>query len=290
MVNGNSILKIGEVKSVEDNYGGLRIKVRLTPEDNSITNDKDLPYAFPLLPKHIHLNPKKGESVIIILSRQEEIKGQRWFLGPIISQQYKLQKDHYKQSLAMLDGNQQAIPLPNPENTASNDGSYPERDWIAIQGRCNSDVQLPPNEVRIRCGFKKNPSANNVFSLEYNDKDFAFIQMKYQQRLDEKNREYNSVINIVADRINLLSHDSREVFNMCDKNDLITDDEQSKIDYNAHPLIYGDLLIDYLKSVMEVIKTHTHAFPTCPPALPSTDLGTLNTDLDSMLSRSVKIN
>ena len=107
---------------------------------------------------------------------------------------------------------------------------------------------------------------------------------------DEKNKEYSSCINVVADKINLLSHNSKTAFNLNNPKDLITDDEQLNIEKNAHPMIYGDELIDFLKKLIEVIKTHTHSFPMDPPCFNEPKTKVLNTDLDTMLSKSIKFN
>jgi len=60
----------------------------------------------------------------------------------------------------------------------------------------------------------------------------------------------SSVINIVASKINLLS--------IADPENLITDDEQEKINNIAHPLVYGDTLVEFLELVKEYVKSHVH--------------------------------
>jgi hypothetical protein len=285
------IIRLCEVLSVTDDKAGLRIKVRLEPEDNDCKYIDDLPYCFPLLPKLIHLNPKVGECVMIILANQKAAKGNRFFIGPVISQQYFLNYDRFRyQSRALLAGNNFATPLPDPRMDSENDGSIPDREDIALQGRQNADVVLKDNEVRIRCGFKKNPTASPINTLEFNREDLAYVQMKYKQMKDEKNKDYYSMINIVADRINLLSHDSRTNFTLNDRESLITDEEQLNIEKNAHPLVYGDELIDFLKQLIEVIKTHVHTFPLDPPCFTTPQTTVLSKDLDTMLSKSIKCN
>ena len=43
------IIKMAHVESIEDDADGLRIKARLSQD--GLTATKDLPYAYPLLPK-----------------------------------------------------------------------------------------------------------------------------------------------------------------------------------------------------------------------------------------------
>lgn len=291
MNNKEIIIRLCEVLSVYDDKAGLRIKVRLEPEDADCDTIEDLPYCFPMLPKHLHINPKKGECVMVILSMLGKAKGNRYFIGPLISQQYALNYDPYMfQSRSLLVGDNIAKPLPNPSLNPENEGSYPDRDDIAIQGRQNTDIILKDNELRLRCGFKKEPSGLPKNTLLFNREDLAYIQMKYKHLKDEKNKDFSSVINVVADRINLLSHDSKDVFTLNDRKDLITDDELSKILRQAHPMVYGDELVTFLKQLVEVIRTHTHSFPMNPPTFTTPQTKVLSQNLDEMLSQSIKIN
>src|SRR5574344_2948181 len=244
----NNIIRFCEVLSVVDDKAGLRIKVRLEPEDANCKYIDDLPYCFPLLPKLIHINPKVGECVMVILTDSDSPKGNRLFIGPVISQQYGLNYEPFRfQSRALLNGNNYAKPLPDPIMNADNDGSYPDREDIALQGRQNADLILKDNEVRIRCGFKREPNGNPQNTLLFNREDLSYIQMKYKKLKDHNKNDFASSINIVADRINLLSHDSKTPFTLNDRKSLITDEELVKILEKAHPLPYGDELIEFLK-------------------------------------------
>lgn len=287
----NLIVRLCEVLSVEDDQAGLRIKVRIEPEDGDIKYIEDLPYAFPLLPKLIHVNPKVGECVLVILSTMGQTNGDRWFVGPLTSQQYMLNYDPFKfSSRCLLDGNKIGKPLPDPSRDPLNDGTIPEREDIALQGRQNSDVILKNNEVRIRCGFKKYPLSKPKDCLVFNDKDLAYIQMKYLRSKDNNGNEYASCINVVADRINLLTHDSIDSFNLTDRKELITVNELNNVIDKAHPLPFGDSLIEFLTKLIEIFKNHTHPFSMDPPCLNQQDRQTLSTDLTKMLSKGIRIN
>lgn len=290
-MNTPNIIRFCEVLSVNDDKAGLRIKVRLEPEDNNCKYIEDLPYCFPLLPKLIHVNPKVGECVMVILTNPSAPKGNRLFVGPVISQEYALNYDPFRyQSRALLSGNNFATPLADPKMNPENEGSLLDREDIALRGRQNTDVVLKDNEVRIRCGFKQTPVGNPSDTLLFNREDLAYVQMKYKQMKDENDKDICSVINVVADRINLLSHDSRTNFTLNDKKSLITDEEQLKIEQNAHPMVYGDELINFLKQLIEVIKTHVHTFALDPPCFTTPQTSVLSTDLDKMLSQSIKCN
>lgn len=287
----DKIFRECEVLSVIDDKAGLRIKVRIHPDDSDCKTIDDLPFCYPLLPKHFHINPKVGEMVLVITSVLGLTKGRRWFIGPIISQQYNLNYDPFNFSAkSILDKGKMATPLPRPDLNPDNEGSYPDREDIAIQGRQNADLILKDNEVRLRCGFKREPVGKPENTLLFNREDLSYIQMKYKKLKDHNKNDFASCINIVADRINLLSHDSKTPFTLNDRKSLITDEELVKILEKAHPLPYGDELIEFLKQLIEVIRTHTHPFAMDPPCFTTPQIDVLNTNLDEMLSNSVRIN
>lgn len=315
MSRNKPIIRMAEVKSVVDDQAGLRIKVRLH-EDNykKYPTDEDLPFCFPLLPKHIHLNPKVGECVLIILASLDNASDNRFFIGPLISQQYGLNYEpYYYRSRSLLEGGNITTPHPKPEMNPDNIGSYPNREDVALQGRQNADLILRDNEVRLRCGFKRYPYLNDENSLKFNERDMAYIQLRhdvFSGITTHNGVSYHGFINIVADSINLLSRHSKNEFNLYkneesdtykinDKrtisNDKTTDKlinnvSQYKILNEAHPLIYGDELVDWLKKLIEVIRTHTHPFAMDPPCFTTPQHDVLKTNLNDMLSQAVRIN
>lgn len=285
-------------------YGGLRIKVRLEPEDGTILDDNDLPYCYPLLPKMVHINPKVNETVMVILSESTSPQGQRAFIGPVISQPYFMNMDyHDTTSMSLLNGKQLSEPRFNPQNNVANRGTLPEREDIAILGRLNSDIILKPEEIRIRVGAKKNPKAlNPTDRLVFNDVDMGYIQMRYDnftktqlvykngETSIEKVQDFKSIVNVVADRINLLSYDSPDCFKMNDREELITKDEIFKILENAHPVIYGDDFMAFMDKLIQIFKNHTHPFSMLPPVFASPDIEVLSTNTKQFLSKSVRVN
>lgn len=289
------------VESVFDENDGLRIKVRIPTIDPNERADPYLervPYAFPLLPKHLHVNPRVGEMVLVFLQNPSAPKSGRFFIGPIISQQYMLDYDPFNYSAQVLtDGSQIGNALPIPISNPENAGSIPDRNDIAIQGRQNCEVVLKPSELRLRCGFKAMPNAEDPSKrLLNNAVSPAYIQMKYRRSFSEgrnfrdESDRFNSEINIVADRINILSHESPTYFNLSDRDELISKEELKKIYELAHPLPYGDKLMELLKEIIRIIRTHTHPFPMIPPALNASDNKVLDTDLSTLLSKSIRIN
>lgn len=289
-MEGEYIIREAKVLSVYDEYDGMRIKVRLAGFDGDKSED-ELPYCFPLLPKLIHINPKVGECVLIILEKANAEGSNRWFIGPILSQPYFYDDDQYDGSaMNLLTTNKRTKELQNPDRDSENLGTLPDREDIAILGRENTDVILKNNELRLRCGYKEAPCGLVENRLHYNDIDPAYIQMKYRQLKDHNGKEFNSNINIVADRINLLSRDSKNTFELTNRIDLITDEELKNILKFAHPLPYGDELINFLKKLIDVFIRHTHPYDMLPPVFSTPDTETLGTDLDEMLSKAIRIN
>lgn len=286
----NTIVRTCEVISIEDECGGDRIKARLFPEDSNKTIE-EIPYCTPLLPKHIHIKPKIGETVLVFLETQGSPNGNRFYIGPLIAQDYDLEYDPYRySSRSLLSGKQYVKPLHNPKNDPKNKGSQPNDNDISIKGRVNEEISLKDNEILLRVGHKQKNKQREK-RLHYNDKDYGFIQMRYKDYIDKKyNKDYNSLINIVADRINLLSHDSTNYFEAISKEELVSDEVLDKIINEAHPLVYGDVLINYLKALIRIIREHTHPFNMLPPSFNQSDVDVLNTELDNFLSKTIKIN
>ena len=57
----------------------------------------------------------------------------------------------------------------------------------------------------------------------------------------------SSVLNMVANKINLISHDGEHTFVLADPLSLISDKEQVRINSEAHPLVYGDTLVEIFR-------------------------------------------
>lgn len=281
----NYIFKRAKVLSVEDNSDGLRVKVRLYPEDNQTADDNDLPYCFPLIPKMVHVNPKEGESVIVILAKQDNALGDRYFIGPIIAQPQNLEFAAADSGAYTLMQGSIIEPDVAPSNNPENLGSFPDREDISLRGRENTDLILKANEIRLRCGIHK----GGENKLAFNNENLGYIQMKYTHGLSHNGRSFNSVTNIVSDKINLLSYQTIDNFNLTDRNGLITDSEIIKILDEAHQLPYGDILIDFLRKFLRAFVNHTHNFPG-NPTLPTDEVTSIaNYDLNQILCESIRI-
>ena len=93
-INSKSLIRIVEVLQVEDNLPtegsneisrnsfGRRIKVRLYEDPKNLKED-ELPWVWPLLPKHLQVIPKVGEMVLVLFLFLVGARGNRFYIGPI---------------------------------------------------------------------------------------------------------------------------------------------------------------------------------------------------------------
>ena len=281
-----SSIRICQVVGIDDDTDGNRIRARVLPEDNKLTNN-EVPYAFPLLPKMLHVKPKLGESVLVICCDANNGNSDRFYIGPLISQPQYMYKDDFDHgALTLLKG---AITAPTEalSNNPNSNGCLPKNDEIAICGRKNSDIILSDNDIRVRCGSHL-VDENNKTKIIFNGKNSSFFKLKYHVTpLDNGNK---STATIVADEINLLSNQSKDSFNLNDSNESINDDEMNKIIETAHVLPYGDKLVEFLKLFLTAFKTHTHPYSGLPPCNDSTYKAVDQYNLNDILSKNVRIN
>ena len=319
-------LQYAVVESVYDETGMGRIKARIQgPVDLGGDSDlpifaaldkfgkpveKEIPYAFPLLPKHLSTIPKVGEVVWIFVLGRNSGGADRLYIGPIISQLDKLNGDRFKGgtplrpfSFTQLDP---SAPVLTDDTTTKKIpeliGVFPKADEISIQGRYNTDITQKNNEIVIRAG-KFEASNSNEYKLAFNSKTQGFIQIKndvsYPSSNGSEGNDKGSVTNIVANKINLLTHRDGSPTITINNNDLISDEELKKILNEAHQLPFGDILLEYLQLLKEAIFYHVHN----GNGNPSTDLsGSGNCqpiaalkakadDLEKrMLSKNIRIN
>ena len=109
-------------------------------------------------------------------------------------------------------------------------------------------------------------------------------------KLEPNKDKSGSVINVVANKINLVSHDGPHTFELTNPERLISNEEQSKINNEAHPLVYGDILVEFLKLVKTYVASHIHNYHGMPATELPNKLNVLNFDLDSILNKNINSN
>jgi hypothetical protein len=302
-------LKIGEVVSTTDEFGLGRVKVRIkgsqTSGGDDGTSDADLPTAFPMIQKHIQSNPKIGETVWVFVFDRARQHIDRLYIGPIISQLDKLNFDNGRTTALAGFSFGPISPKMNVATIPELKGVFPDYEDVSIQGRYNTDITQKNNEIILRAGkFESAPTnKNNPYPFKFNSRTQAYIQIKNDVTIsgpDSETKDKGSVTNIVANKINLITHkEGSPRFNVTDQNGLITDDELAKILDEAHQVPFGDVLIEYLKLLKEALFAHVHN----GNGNPATDLASSGNkqalatfksraeDLEkSMLSKNIRIN
>lgn len=271
----NFSINIGTVREIEnpnsdEGYGGLRIKVSLYQDecDNKFIKVEELPWAFPLLPKVFQSVPKVGEAVLVFTSDAgDKFGGQRYFIGPIISQpQYMAYSS--KDNATTLMQQSKRTPLENFENSDLTAGSFPQASDVAMVGRGQEDIILRydnnASEVAIRSGIRVEPSTyenpNMIGNIIFNGTDPAYIQLKYKKGIATgAGHEANSVINMVANRINIMSNsDDAIAYNLGDKDTLVSEAKMDEVMDNLHQVPMGDKLVELLEVMKGAIMHHVH--------------------------------
>ncbi len=283
----------------------IRVRLIGAKYDNKISDDK-LANCMPLLPRHVNLVPKEGEVVMVMVFGEDEKYGDRWYMGPLISSDDKLNKDTIDgtamSNLAngITESAQELSKIPLAR------GVYEDPQNLVIEGRDNSDIIQRKGEILLRAGkFVLNDP------LQFNSKNPAYIKIKTNVAVnneEEQRSDILSVQNLVADKINLLTYGTPNstggTYNLTTVNketgvaEYITDEEMDRIINSAHPVVFGDTLVEYLKLFRIALISHVHN-GSGNPATDRTDKGSLSLKnfLDKaeslekdMLSKNIRIN
>lgn len=102
------------------------------------------------------------------------------------------------------------------------------------------------------------------------------------------NDSKGSTINVVANKLNLISHGNIDGFKLLDPDSTITPEQQIRINTDAHPIPYGDILNDFLKLIKSFIANHVHAYHGLPPDPDPIVTQILNYDLETILNKNVR--
>lgn len=291
-----TIFYYGKVVSNQDELGANRIKVRILGVDDA-SSLNELPYAFPMIQKQLHVVPKINETVLVFIPDVKNPNIDRMYIGPLISQPQFLYRDSEVFSAKSTLDSGIKEPQSSPFTIPENKGVYPSIEDVALQGRDNSDIILKEKEVLIRAGqFDSNISRGEI--PKFNKVNPSYIQIKHDVVLktatNNTNSEVGGIINIVSNKINLLTHKNGSPrFVLNNQSDTITDSEIQKIVKEAHPLVFGDDLIEFLQVFIEAFINHVHAYPGLKPQDVSgaNDIDKLlQYDLQSFLSKNIKIN
>jgi hypothetical protein len=261
-------IQIGRVVSIDDDQALGRIKVQIPGPQNLGGDDgltlNEIPWSYPMLPKFFGVTPKVDEAVFVMVINKDKLHSDRLYFGPIISQYQNLNFDSINQRALTPFSFATVLPQVNYEQIPAIKGVFPNKEDVSIQGRYNTDIILKKNEILIRAGkfTVSTPNQNNPYSFEFNNTTQGFIQIKNDVNLEQpianKQQPKGSIINIMANKINLLGYaDSQPRFNI-NQIDQLSSDEIFNILENAHPIPFGDVLIQYLRLLRTAFINHVH--------------------------------
>lgn len=290
----------------------------------------DITYAYPLLPRTIQSIPKIGEGVLVITSHLGDKDSQRYYIGPLLSQPQFWEYEKYyggRGTANSLTDSRQTNPVESIDTNPETKGAFPGPNDVAIIGRGGSDIiirdpkpsvatdsldYVGTEQIALRCGIRlantQNPNINEQGKINFNTSDPTYIQMLYAQGLfhgdtnvypttmgNEATKPQstftNGAINIVADKINLMSHnDFATNINLASQPDLVKEDDLRKAIGELHNMVYGDVLIRYLELLRSAIVEHTHPLSMLPPIIDNTKLkDVISTDLSEMVSSNIRL-
>ena len=284
--------------------------------DSSLDTIEKLPNCFPLMPKMLAPIPKQFETVLLFMYSSDDRYSDRYYIGPLTSNLNLINNQSLEAGSTANLSTGFYLPQRDLSKVESVKGVYADYDTdntFTIHGRDNADIVFKPSEVLIRAGkFIENKP------LEFNQVNPAYIQIKHGfnyvenannqipaiQVTGPSNAKKISVNNIVADKINLITYNGTPNFNVTQRDLLnsttpyITDDELNTILTTSHPLVFGDILLQYLKALRLAFDSHVHNnFGATPPTDNKTignaveDFRKLAPTLEStMLSKNVTTN
>lgn len=298
---------LGTVTNVYDEMDGGRIKVFIPSVDNSIPNQNDYPWVFPLLPKFFHVVPKIGETVLIICQDDGNPRSQRFYIGPIISQPQLMYDAQFTKGATSMLNNGLNITRTPISNIPKAKGTQPNDDDIAILGRKNCDIMMGDDSIEIRSGAKVVNELDKE-DIEFNKQSPAYIKLKIHDNNtseikggiegpDNVDGNCQSSAIISADYINLLSPNGDPYLKTPENREMISDDEITRMLKEAHSLPYGDVLVDVLVKLIAMFKSHVHPYPLMKPVPDSNanifaaSYGANGENIkDKMLSNHVRVN
>lgn len=189
-INGDSrgksinLIRIGKVVNNSDPQGIGALKVRLDGGVDKDDNDTNLVDCVPLLPKYLNIMPDEGEGVYVFSAQHNDVletnqKSQRFWFGPVISQQDKLDGEEKENGIRGLFKSWLKPGKPFSEIETAK-GLYPDKKEIAIQGRGSGDLIFKKDQTVLRIGKFKEDNR-----LKFNNVNLGYIQLKHGDE-DEK--------------------------------------------------------------------------------------------------------
>jgi hypothetical protein len=313
--NVNKTIYHAIVRDITDLAKKNRIKAEIVTIDNNgkmqAGRDKNLsidqlPICIPLVPEFVHVRPKVGECVLLLVENPSDITSVRYWIGPLRTSQINLDYESFETSNSMYNrsdyNNKEIFKTTNDNNQKISD-ELPQQSEIALQGRNDADIILKNRELVIVTGkFQKQ-------TVEINKLHPCYVQLK---QFDDNpvstsgalsSAQNNTFIpfsqtNIVGTNINLISVEGKNR-NIKSKT-IESNTNQKNLDRfgdtakQLHPLVFGDNLVDLLKVIVSFSLSHIHT-PEAPAVAPVKDIEILSSykndnKMQEILSQNVRTN
>jgi len=263
----------GEVVSIVDPSDGGRIKVRIADLDDKTLND-DLPYAYPAIPKFLHIYPQVGEVVRVFLEDIRYPQRGRHWAGSVISQLQKIGRDGFLTAL-----NTTNVALGAPDKAVSQYpeaiGVFPDIADIGLIGRDNTEMMLKPKQILIRAGRH---DVNNILILNKNNP--ATIQMDITS-----DGKQSSIIQL-ANKIAFISHEGNPKLPATGYDT----ETINRVFEEAHPMLRGDIMVRVLEVFRRAIIEHIHGYSGLPADKDKIIADLEKIDLTQLLQNNIRIN
>jgi hypothetical protein len=165
-------------------------------------------------------------------------------------------------------------------------GSYDSREsliQIARDKIRNYQIQFPQWQLRTR-----DEEFQDLPKLFKNNQRIVKQQVEVNEA-NEIDQFAGSVINLVAEKINLLSHLSAKNYNLTNPDGMIDAETQLEINSTAHPMVYGDLLVEFLNLMKLWVANHVHPYHGMPAARDEITNRILNFNFDNLLNKNLRL-
>jgi hypothetical protein len=296
----NKNIYMAKVISVDDSLNVGRIKVFIDGIDSPTADDTEIPFSYPLMSRILHVMPKVGEAVLVILAdssknSENSFYANRFWIGPIISNYGNIFNDTTDLPIGSsidfdipITKNLTYDPLQKksrPKKETEIDifpidstlATKPESDLdnITLVGRDNTDIVQSKNKVKLRAGkHKKNKPT------ELNSKNPAYSILE----LVDEDSSYGLT---AGDEIFLVSHKGRYKFRK-----VLSSEDIEELRKNAQSMLYGELTVKYLQILTNAFLNHIHSHPGKEPVKNETviALEVQLRDIQNLLAKNIKIN
>jgi len=195
-----------------------------------------------------------------------------------ITSEDDIKAEEYQIFIRKIDKDKITVNLSNSELTLLDAKTYAIEQIGIITGGVEK-WQLLTESVSLQKQYPSN----------YNFSDTEEIKKKVKTQTTKGiKKSKDSIINVVADRINLISYDGEHAYNLTNNGELINNETQKDIQETAQSMVYGEKLVEFLGLVKDYVTSHVHAYHgvTSDPEESKNNL--LGFELETILNKNIK--